>query len=42
MSEDALAPGGYLSERGLVPLNDARRAELQDRVIEGVAMDPKE
>jgi phosphate transport system substrate-binding protein len=42
MSEDALAPGGYLSERGLVPLNDDRRAELQDRVIEGVSMDPKE
>jgi len=42
MSEDALAPGGYLSERGLVPLVDDRRAELQNRVIEGVAMDPKE
>jgi phosphate transport system substrate-binding protein len=42
MSEDALAPGGYLSERGLVPLVDDRRAELQDRVLEGVAMDPKE
>ncbi len=42
MSEDALAPGGYLSERGLVPLNDDRRAELQERVLDGVAMDPKE
>ncbi|SEP17334.1 phosphate ABC transporter substrate-binding protein, PhoT family [Salinihabitans flavidus] len=42
MSEDALAPGGYLSERGLVPLNDERRAELQERVLDGVAMDPKE
>lgn len=42
MSEDALAPGGYLSERGLVPLNDERRAELQERVREGVAMDAKE
>lgn len=41
MSEDALAPGGYLSERGLVPLVDARRAELQERVINAVAMDPK-
>ncbi len=42
MSEDALAPGGYLSERGLVPLVDDRRAELQERVLDGVAMDPKE
>ena len=40
MSEDALAPGGYLSERGLVPLVDDRRAELQDRVLEGKAMEP--
>ena len=40
MSEDALAPGGYLAERGLVPLNDARRSELQTRVLDGVAMDP--
>ena len=40
MSEDALAPGGYLSERGLVPLVDDRRAELQERVLDGVAMDP--
>ncbi|MCO8146531.1 substrate-binding domain-containing protein [Rhodovulum tesquicola] len=42
MSEDALAPGGYLSERGLVPLNDERRAELQERVINAVAMDAKQ
>ncbi|TCM83552.1 substrate-binding domain-containing protein [Rhodovulum steppense] len=42
MSEDALAPGGYLSERGLVPLSDERRAELQERVINAVAMDAKE
>ncbi|MBM9594240.1 substrate-binding domain-containing protein [Roseitranquillus sediminis] len=39
MSEDALAPGGYLSERGLVPLGDDRRAEMQDRVINAVPMD---
>ncbi|MCA1775808.1 MAG: substrate-binding domain-containing protein, partial [Loktanella sp.] len=41
MSEDALAPGGYLAERGLTPLVDDRRAELQDAVLEGVSMDPK-
>lgn len=38
MSEDALAPGGYLSERGLVSLADDRRRELQDAVLEGQAM----
>ncbi len=41
MSEDALAPGGYLSERGLVTLADDRRKTLQDTVINGVSMDPK-
>jgi len=40
MSEDALAPGGYLSERGLVPLSDERRAKLQDVVVNGKSMDP--
>jgi phosphate transport system substrate-binding protein len=40
MSEDALAPGGYLSERGLVPLNDERRAKLQDAVLNGESMQP--
>ena len=40
MSEDALAPGGYLSERGLVPLVDDRRAKLQDEVLNGASMDP--
>ena len=40
MSEDALAPGGYLSERGLVPLVDDRRAKLQDEVLKGTSMDP--
>lgn len=39
MSEDALAPGGYLSERGLVPLADERRAKLQEDVINAVAME---
>jgi len=40
MSEDALAPGGYLSERGLVPLVDDRRAKLQDEVLNAMSMDP--
>ena len=39
MSEDALAPGGYLSERGLVALPDDERSELQKAVINGFAMD---
>ena len=39
MSEDALAPGGYLSERGLVALPDDKRSELQKAVIDGFTMD---
>ncbi len=39
MSEDAMGPGGYLSERGLVPLGDERRAEVQDNVLNGAAME---
>jgi phosphate transport system substrate-binding protein len=31
-SDDALAPGGYLSERGLTPMVDAKRKEVQDEV----------
>ncbi len=27
VSEEAMGPGGYLSERGMVPLNDSKRAE---------------
>lgn len=41
MSEDALAPGGYLSERGLVALSDERRAEVQDAVINAKTMEAK-
>ena len=33
MSEEAIGPGGYLSERGLVPLADARREATQERVV---------
>lgn len=39
MSDDALETGGYLSERGLVPLADERRAALQDAILDGKAMD---
>ena len=39
MSEDALESGGYLSERGLVPLADDRRAALQDAILHGKQMD---
>jgi phosphate transport system substrate-binding protein len=39
MSEDAIGDGGYLSERGLVPLAEDRRAELQDNVLNAVSMD---
>jgi phosphate transport system substrate-binding protein len=31
-SDDALAPGGYLSERGLTPMVDAKRKEIQEEV----------
>ncbi|HEX9646597.1 MAG TPA: substrate-binding domain-containing protein, partial [Alphaproteobacteria bacterium] len=33
VSDAAMAPGGYLSERGLVPLSDAMRREVQDAVL---------
>lgn len=35
MSENALAPGGYLEERGLVALGDDERAKLQEAVTTG-------
>ena len=41
MSEEALGPGGYLSERGLVTLNDSDRAALQNAVIDGVNMEAR-
>ena len=41
-SDAALGNGGYLQERGLVVLADDVRADLQQRLIDGVAMDPKE
>jgi len=38
MSEAAMGPGGYLSERGLVPLPNARRARVQSTVLGGMMM----
>jgi phosphate transport system substrate-binding protein len=42
MSDDAMEPGGYLSERGMVALPDDVRAETQDAVIDGIPMTPVE
>ena len=42
MSEDALAAGGYLSERGMVPLVDDVRAATQAAVIAGETMPAKQ
>jgi phosphate transport system substrate-binding protein len=38
ISDAALAPGGYLTERGLVPLPDEQRAKMQADVAAGVSM----
>ncbi|MCX7646580.1 MAG: PstS family phosphate ABC transporter substrate-binding protein [Rhodobacteraceae bacterium] len=38
MSEDAMGPGGYLQERGLVVLPDDKRAEVQQAVTSGAGM----
>ncbi len=35
VSESALGPDGYLAERGLTPLADDKRAEVQKAVLEG-------
>jgi phosphate transport system substrate-binding protein len=41
MSDDAMKPGGYLSERGMVVLPDDVRAKTQEAVIGGETMGPK-
>ena len=38
VSENAFGPGGYLSERGLIPLEDARREQVRDAVLHGKPM----
>jgi phosphate transport system substrate-binding protein len=40
MSEEAMGPGGYLQERGLVPLGDERRKAVQDAALAGTPMEP--
>lgn len=35
VSEEAMGPGGYLAERGLVPLQDEPRAMVQDAAMDG-------
>ena len=39
VSEPAMGPGGYLQERGLVPLGDERRKAVQDAALSGTAME---
>jgi len=41
MSDDAMAQGGYLAERGMVVLPDDLRAKTQEAVISGETMGPK-
>lgn len=38
VSKDAMGPGGYLTERGLIPLADDKAAEVRKNVKEGVKM----
>ncbi len=40
-SEEAMGPGGYLSERGMVPLGDAKRATMQGNAANAVSMPAK-
>ena len=39
VSEESFGPGGYLEERGLIPLDDAEREEVRAAVAEGAHMD---
>ncbi|MCL5778221.1 substrate-binding domain-containing protein [Limibaculum sp. FT325] len=39
VSEAAMGPGGYLSDRGLIPLGDERRKAVQDAALAGKKMD---
>jgi len=39
VSEASFGPGGYLSERGLIPLSDERREEVRSAVESGAHMD---
>jgi phosphate transport system substrate-binding protein len=39
VSEASFGPGGYLEERGLIPLDDAQREEVRASVEAGAPMD---
>ncbi len=39
VSEASMGPGGYLQERGLVPLDDERRKAVQDAAMAGTTME---
>jgi phosphate transport system substrate-binding protein len=39
VSEDAMGPGGYLSERGLIPLPEEKMTEVQEATVKGVPME---
>ena len=39
VSEESMGPGGYLQERGLVPLPDERRKTVQDAALNGEGME---
>ncbi|WEX10026.1 substrate-binding domain-containing protein [Chelativorans sp. AA-79] len=38
VSEEAMGPGGYLEERGLIPLSDEKREEVRNAAIEGKSL----
>jgi len=39
VSDDAMGPYGYLSERGLIPLGEERLKEVQEAAVEGISME---
>ncbi|MCP1336234.1 PstS family phosphate ABC transporter substrate-binding protein [Futiania mangrovi] len=38
VSEEAMGPGGYLEERGLIPMSDAKREDVRTQAVEGAMM----
>ena len=39
VSDDSMGPGGYLSERGLIPLPDDKLQQVQEAAVKGVPME---
>jgi len=39
VSDDAMGPGGYLSERGLIPLPEGKLQEVQGAAVEAAPME---